>query len=369
MKKKISIAIIITILVVVGIILATTRGNSEIEFNTAKAQQDSIQVFVTATGYLQPVDQINVGTQVSGVIEKIHVDFNSQVKKGQLLAELDKATLRERLSQAKASRSNAKSDLVLAKQNYTRISTLYEAKAATQVAYEDATNRLEQAKNALINANANYQQSHVNLSFADIYSPISGVVLNRAVDQGQTVASSFATPTLFTIANDLKKMQVEANVDEADIGSVRRGQSVSFTVDSYPDQTFSGTVEQIRLQPVVTSNVVTYVVIIDAPNPDEKLYPGMTASVSIQTQNANGIVVPAEAVQFSPDVETIKNLKIDKALLSNGKDKYVWIKSGTTIRSKVVKTGVNDGINYIIESGLEAGEEVILSVIKEEKSR
>ncbi|GAB1415553.1 hypothetical protein MASR2M117_09590 [Paludibacter sp.] len=236
-----------------AIILAIgmTIGCSEqkISFNTTVVQNDEIQVFVTATGNVQPVNQVVVGTQVSGIVETINVDFNSQVKKGQLLASLDKSTLIERLNQALATQSDAQSNITFAQQNHDRVKILYDENAATQAAYEDAVNRFNQSRNALKNAMANVKQAKVNLSYADIYSPISGVILNRAVEQGQTVAASFTTPTLFTIAEDLTQMQVEAKIDEADIGKVRVGQSVTFSVDAYPEEIFNGTVEQIRLQP------------------------------------------------------------------------------------------------------------------------
>ncbi len=366
-KKKI---IIISVLVVAGItaFFIIKSGKKEVQFNTAVAEEKTLQQTVTATGYVQPVDKVDVGTQVSGVIEKIYVDFNSQVKKGELLAELDKSTLREKLSQSNASLSSAQSDLLYSQQNYDRIKQLYDAKAATKASYEDATNKLAQAKMAVINAKANVHQADVNLSYADIYSPIDGVVLNRAVDQGQTVAASFSTPTLFTIANDLTKMQVEADVDEADIGQVRIGQKVEFTVDSYSDDTFTGTVRQIRLQPTVTSNVVTYTVIIEAPNPDEKLFPGMTASVTITTQEAKGIAIPTEALKFSPTSEVAKHLNITVTPDAKN-EKKIWVRTPVDIEKRNVKTALNDGINVIVTEGLKPGEEVVLSASLEKKTK
>ncbi|MDR0419154.1 MAG: efflux RND transporter periplasmic adaptor subunit, partial [Prevotellaceae bacterium] len=303
MKKKVLIILSVVAVIVVAVVIFLFEGSSDVYIDTAEAKVDTVQTNVTATGYVQPVYQVSVGTQVSGVIEKIYVDFNSNVKKGQLLAELDKATLKEMLSQAKANLISSQSNLTYAQQSYDRTKQLFEGSAATQAAYDEATNRLSQAKSSVTNAEANLHQAEVNLSYAEIYSPIDGVVLSRDVDQGQTVAASFNTPTLFTIANDLKKMQVEADVDEADIGSVRVGQPVTFTVDSYAEILFTGLVQQIRLQPTITSNVVTYTVIIEAPNPEEKLFPGMTASVTIVTQNVGGVVVPVEALNFNPGEE------------------------------------------------------------------
>ncbi|MGL5920027.1 MAG: efflux RND transporter periplasmic adaptor subunit, partial [Bacteroidales bacterium] len=267
----------------------------------ATAEEGELELSVTASGNIQPVTKVDVGTQVSGIVTKIFVDFNSQVKAGQLLAELDKSTLSERVNQAKAALENAESDRKLATQTYDRTQALYADKAATPASLEEAENRLANARGKVITAKADYQQALVNLSYAEIYSPISGRVLNRAVDEGQTVAASFNTPTLFTIANDLTKMQVEANVDEADIGRIKTGQKAAFTVDTYPGESFEGVVSQVRLEPVVSSNVVTYTVIVEAPNPDEKLFPGMTANITITTQSPHGIIVPAEALYFSPD--------------------------------------------------------------------
>lgn len=349
--------------------IGMTIGCSEkkMSFNTAVVQNDEIQVFVTATGNVQPVNQVDVGTQVSGIVETINVDFNSQVKKGQLLASLDKSTLIERLNQALATQSDAQSNVTFAQQNYDRIKILYDENAATQAAYEDAVNRFNQSENALKNAMANVKQAKVNLSYADIYSPISGVILNRAVEQGQTVAASFTTPTLFTIAEDLTQMQVEAKIDEADIGKVRVGQSVTFSVDAYPEEIFSGTVEQIRLQPQITSSVVTYVVIISAPNPDEKLFPGMTANVSIITDRSTGLMIPVEALNFIPDEKVIAKMNIDKSQLNNGHDRQVWVMKNGTLFPKKITTGTNDGLKFIVKEGLQIGDKIVLSIINSKR--
>jgi HlyD family secretion protein len=280
------------------------------------------------------------------VIEKLYADYNSHVKKGQLLAELEKLTLQEKLTQATAQINSSQSELNLANRQYDRIGQLYESKAATEVAFEEAFNRKTQAETALKDAQANLSQAKVNLSYASIYSPIDGVVLSRAVNIGQTVAAMFSTPTLFTIAEDLTKMQVEADVDEADLGQVKLGQHVTFTVDAYPNETFAGTVSQIRISPKVTNNVVTYTVIVNAPNPDEKLFPGMTASIRINIQSEEGILVPMEAVQFNVETRLIASLRVK----SNGK-----------IEERTVQTGISDGVSIIVHSGIAEGEEVIVS--------
>ena len=299
------LGIIAAIIIVLILVLSMKKGKKgELQVMTERSVIDSIEVTVTATGELQPVYKVDVGTQVSGIVERIYVDFNSVVKKGQLLAELDRSNLNEQLTQAKTSVSNAQSNLTLAQQQYDRVKALYDNKAATQEAYESATNSLTLAKNQLKTAQSDLSRAQTNLSYATIYSPIDGVIMDKAVEEGQTVASSFSTPTLFTIANDLTQMQVEAKVDEADIGEVKAGQPVTFTVDAFPEDVFTGTVKEVRINPTVTSNVVTYTVIINAPNPETKLFPGMTASVTIITKKESGVSIPMTALfaSVTPDM-------------------------------------------------------------------
>ena len=370
-NKKNWIVITVIAIGIIGIfMLFRSCKKEEVVFNTTTVQKRTVEQTITATGYVQPVDKVDIGTQVSGVIEKIYVDFNSQVKKGELLAELDKSSLRERVTQAEASLVSAQSDLTYAQQNFDRTKQLFEVKAATQAAFEQATNSLAQSRTSLANAKANLHQARVNLGYAEIYSPIDGVVLNRAVDQGQTVAASFSTPTLFTIAKDLKKMQVEANVDEADIGQVKVGQKVTFTVDSYSDDVFQGTVSQIRLQPSISSNVVTYTVIIEAPNPDEKLFPGMTASVTIITKSETGLTILTEALRFQPTEDMLKKgEKMPDASDRKSRGRSVWVETPDGLEQRTIKTGLSDGVNIIVESGLKEGETVVLSVVQERKKQ
>jgi len=370
--RKNVIAAIGVVMVISAVALLGGCKKTEVHFNTATVEQSHVDKTVTATGFVQPVDKVDVGTQVSGVIVKLFVDFNSRVKKGDLLAELDKSTLSEKVTSAQADLTTAQSNLTFAQQTYDRTKQMYDQKAATQAAWDQAVNGLDQAKMSVTNAQANLYQAQVSLSYAEIYSPIDGVVLNRAVEQGQTVASSFNTPTLFTIARDLTKMQVEANVDEADIGQVRLGQKVVFTVDSYPDDNFEGTVTQIRLQPTVVSNVVTYTVIIEAPNPDEKLFPGMTASVVITTKTELGLTIPAEALTFQPDEKMLSGKQKEQAAPADSagvKSKTVWIDTPDGPASRSITTGMNDGVNVIVKSGLNEGDKVILSVAVEVKAQ
>ncbi len=358
-KKLKVILLIVSVISIAVVILIISGGKESVVFNTVTINDGKIETTVMATGYVQPVEVVEVGTQVSGVIEKIYVDYNATVKKGQLLAKLETNTLLEKVNQAKASLRAAQSDLAYATRNHERVKTLYEANAATQAAYEEAINRLNQAETTSENAKATMKQAEVDLSYAYIYSPIDGVILDRAVNTGQTVAAAFSTPTLFTIAEDLTKMQVEADVDEADIGQVRVGQHVNFTVDSYPGNIFTGIVSQVRLQPVVTSNVVTYTVVVNAPNPDEKLLPGMTANISIVTASESGLLVPVEALNFRMDEELAIQLNIADAGVNENRG--VWIKSGDKIERKQITTGLSDGIFFIADSGISKDEEVILS--------
>ena len=390
MKKKgkiwlIVLGVVIAAVAAILIVKATKSANKELVVRTHVVEEYTIENTVTATGTIEPVETVEVGTQVSGKVEKIYVDFNDVVKKGQLMAELDKQTLNQSLSRAKASLTSAESQLNYAKLTYERTKQLYEANAATLAAYQEAQNSYTQAQMSKRNAQAAYDQARVDLAYAEIYSPIDGIVLDRAVEVGQTVAASFSTPTLFTLANDLTKMQVEADVDEADIGQVKTGQRVTFTVDAYMNDVFEGTVNQIRMKPTTTSNVVTYTVIIEAPNPDQKLFPGMTASVTIVTEEETGLAVPAEAFNFTPDEAVLKAIrKADKPegqrpqppqgerpqMGEKGMADHdvVWVKHGDDMSPRPVKVGMSDGAYKIVEQGVQAGDSVVLSaqyVVKE----
>ena len=391
MKKKrkiwlIILGIVLAAIAAIIIVKATKSANKELVIRTHVVEEYTVENTVTATGTIEPVETVEVGTQVSGKVEKIYVDFNDVVKKGQLMAELDKQTLNQSLSRAKASLTSAESQLNYAKLTYERTKQLYEANAATLAAYQEAQNSYTQAQMSKRNAQASYDQARVDLAYAEIYSPIDGIVLDRAVEVGQTVAASFSTPTLFTLANDLTKMQVEADVDEADIGQVKAGQKVTFTVDAYMEDVFNGTVNQIRMKPTTTSNVVTYTVIIEAPNPDQKLFPGMTASVTIVTEQETGLAAPAEAFNFTPDEQVLKALRKpekpegqmpeppqgERPQMNEGampgNHNMVWVKKGDNMMPRPVKVGMSDGAYKIIEQGVQAGDSVVLSaqyVVKE----
>lgn len=369
LKKYLTIAIVI-IVAATGIFFLLPSGKSaQITLNTAKIEKGDISTTVTATGTIEPITLVEVGTQVSGVISKIYVDFNSEVKAGQVLAELDKRLLVSELENANANLQTRQVELTLQKQNYDRQKGLWEKQAISKVDWENAESAYKTAQLAVTSSKAAVLKSQTNLGYATITSTIDGVVISRAVEEGQTVAASFSTPTLFTIANDLTKMRVIANVDEADIGGVQEGQRVSFTVDAFPDDQFNGKVVQVRLEATTTSNVVTYEVVIDAPNPDLKLKPGLTASVNIYTMEEKDVVlVPAKALRFNPDPEIMKGIKdltLAQPLETEANDKskkIVWIKSGNTLTPKVITIGTSDGIHAVVKDGISEGEEVATGI-------
>jgi HlyD family secretion protein len=387
MKPKKIILIIVTIVVVLGLIWYFFMRNKEqpAVVTTEKPETGAISTSVTATGTIQPVDTVTVGTQVSGTLSAMYADFNSTVKKGQLLAELDPILLQATVDQAKASLAQAQSNEIYQEANFKRQALLYKTDAISKAEYDLAKNTYQVAKANVNNTKAQLRSAERNLSFTKIYSPIDGVVLGRSVSIGQTVAASFSTPTLFTIAKDITKMQVEAKVDEADIGNVIKGQRSTFTVDAFIDDTFNGTVKEIRLQPAISSNVVTYTTIIDAPNDDKKLKPGMTASIVIYTKEVpDALLISAKALKFRPDstlgkeyeIVPIKGLGDKKPVMKTGarsgadqkktitaasgektevvKDEpsYVWLLQGKKLIQKQIKTGLNDNTHVQVLEGL-----------------
>ncbi|MBP7019923.1 efflux RND transporter periplasmic adaptor subunit, partial [Alistipes putredinis] len=285
-------------------LIARPSKGPKVLLETAPISHITIRNSVTATGTVEPVTQVEVGTQVSGIIDKLYADYNDQVKAGQLIAEMDKVTLQAELESAQAQLASSKTEYEYQTKNYARTKTLHEKQLVSDAEYDQAFYLYETARNAYEQSQAAMVKVKRNLGYATITSPIDGVVISRAVEEGQTVAAGFETPTLFTIANDLTQMQVVADVDEADIGQVADGQRVQFSVDAYPDDTFEGTVLQVRLEATTESNVVTYEVVIDAPNPDLKLKPGLTANVTIFTlEKDDATAVPTKALRFVPNAE------------------------------------------------------------------
>ena len=366
MKKlrisKIWIAVVVIVIVAVAAwAMSGGKKEEDINFKEEKVALKTLQNSVTATGTIEAVTSVTVGTQVSGIVNKLYVDYNSQVKKGQVIAELDKTNLLSELNTAKANLASAQSSLNYQAANMERYKTLYKKGLVSADEYENALLTYRQAKEQVASSKENVQRAQTNLGYATITSPIDGTVISKSVEEGQTVAASFNTPELFTIAKDLTNMQVVANVDEADIGGVKEGNRVTFTVDAYPDDTFEGTVKQVRLEATTTNNVVTYEVVISAPNADLKLKPGLTANVTIYTQEHSGVLAVAnKALRFTPTKETVgKDMKIVDC---KGKNK-VWTLNDKTLTAHPVTIGQTDGINTEITKGLKQGDKIVTEIV------
>ena len=334
------------------------KKEQKVEFETAKVEKQDISTSITATGTIEPVTSVTVGTQVSGIVSKLYVDYNSVVRKGQIIAELDKTNLISELNRAKADLTSAQSTLSYETANFNRYQTLFDKGLVSANEYESARLSFDKARQSVASSRESVQKAQTNLGYATITSPIDGVVLSKSVEEGQTVAASFNTPELFTIAQDLTDMRVIADIDEADIGGVKEGQRVTFTVDAFPEDKFEGQVTQVRQQATTSSNVVTYEVVISAPNKDLKLKPGLTANVTIFTLEKNDVLaVPAKALRFMPN----------EALLSEGQQiedveakTKVWTLEGNTFKAHAVETGTTNGQLTEIVSGISAGTEVLV---------
>lgn len=329
----------------------------EMTFETEVAKKAEILTSVTATGTIEPVTKVEVGTQVSGIIDRLYVDYNSEVKKGQLIAELDRTNLIARLQSAQAQLTSAKSEYEYQKLNLSRMQKLHEKQFISDDEYESARLQFDKAEASYKAQQLSVNEAQTNLGYAYIYSPIDGVILSREVEEGQTVAAAMTTPTLFTIAQDLTDMRVIADVDEADIGGVKMGQRVTFTVDAFPNDEFSGVVTQVRQSATTTSNVVTYEVVISAPNPDLKLMPGLTANVVIYTLELHNVLaVSAKALRYQPKEMLLGN---DYQIVDcEGKSK-VWVMEGKTLRAIPVKVGTSNGVMTEIVGGLNEGTVII----------
>ena len=357
--KKGWIAIGVVAVIIIFALVKCTGGKKEekISFDTAKVQKTNIQTSITATGTIEPVTSVTVGTQVSGIVSHLYVDYNSVVKKGQVIAELDRTNLMSELNTAKANLSSAQSSLNYQLSNYNRYKELHDKGLVSADEFESARLQYLQAKEQVNTSKESLQRAQTNLGYATITSPIDGIILSKSVEEGQTVAASFNTPELFVIAQDLTNMRVIADIDEADIGGVKEGQRVSFTVDAFPDDHFEGQVTQVRQQATTESNVVTYEVVISAPNNDLKLKPGLTANVTIYTLEKNDVLaVPAKALRFQPNEaflqkgETIEDCEGDHKL---------WTKEGTVFKAHKVEIGTTNGMMTEIISGIKEGTEVL----------
>ena len=356
--KKVWIALGVVVVAIIAYnLLSGGKKEEKVTFDTAKVEKTHIRTSITATGTIEPVTSVTVGTQVSGIVSKLYVDYNSVVKKGQVIAELDRTNLISELNTAKANLASSESSMAYEKANYNRYKTLYDKGLVSADEYESALLSYRKAKEDVSTKRESVNKAQTNLGYATITSPIDGVVLSKSVEEGQTVAASFNTPELFSIAQDLTDMRVIADIDEADIGGVKEGQRVSFTVDAFPDDHFEGHVTQVRQQATTESNVVTYEVVISAPNNDLKLKPGLTANVTIFTLEKNDVLaVPSKALRFIPT----------EALLEKGQtigdcegEHKLWTLDGNTFKAHKVEIGTTNGIMTEIVSGISEGTEVL----------
>ena len=348
---------VVAVLIIAWFLLRGGKKEEKVSFETAKVENSNIHTSITATGTIEPVTSVTVGTQVSGIVAKLYVDYNSVVQKGQVIAELDRTNLISELNTAKANLSSAQSSASYELANYNRYKTLYDKGLVSADDYESAQLSYRKAREQVNTASESVRKAQTNLGYATITSPIDGVILSKAVEEGQTVAASFNTPELFVIAQDLTDMRVIADIDEADIGGVKEGQRVSFTVDAFPEDSFEGAVTQVRQQATTESNVVTYEVVISAPNADLKLKPGLTANVTIFTLERNNVLaVPSKALRFQPN----------EALLQKGEsisdcegDHKLWTKEGTVFKAHKVEIGTSNGMMTEITGGIKQGTEVL----------
>ena len=371
MSKKKIISLAVGVIIVAGIAIWAFGGQAKkrkVVYETATVDRANISNSVTATGTIEPVTEVEVGTQVSGIIDRLYADYNSVVTKGQLIAEMDKVTLQSELASQKATYDGAKAEYEYQQKNYERNKGLHEKQLISDTDYEQSLYNYQKAKSAFDSSKASLAKAERNLSYATITSPIDGVVISRDVEEGQTVASGFETPTLFTIAADLTQMQVVADVDEADIGDVEEGQRVSFTVDAYPNDVFEGKVTQSRLgatssssSTTTTTTVVTYEVVISAHNPDLKLKPRLTANITIYTLDKQGVLsVPAKALRFTPAVPLVGSNAVVKDCEGEHK---VWTREGDTFTAHPVSIGISNGIVTEITGGINEGTQIVSDAV------
>ena len=361
-KSFIQLALLIAL---AGTLLVSCDKEAKVTYTMAAVEKHDLSTSITATGTIEPVTQVEVGTQVSGIIDRIYVDYNTEVHKGQVIAELDKTNLLSELASAKSNLANYQSNLNYQTSNYNRYKQLFEKGLVSANDYENARLSYEQATQQVAMQQMSVQKAQTNLGYATITSPIDGIVLSREVEEGQTVASAMTTPTLFIIAQDLTNMRVIANIDEADIGGVKEGQRVSFTVDTYPDDSFEGAVTQVRQQATTESNVVTYEVVISAPNESLKLKPGLTANVTIFTLEMHDIMsVPSKALRFAPNELLLQD---DEKIIDCEGAFKVWVREGQDFKAIPVQIGRTNGTYTEIVSGVKEGTEVITEFVMPEE--
>lgn len=337
-------------------------GRGLVRYETTPLMHGDIVQNVTASGSLSAVVSVDVGSQVSGLISALKVDFNAPVKKGQLIAEIDPAVYVAALSQAEGDLASAEANVILKRQNLERKKILAPQHAASQLDLDQATADLAQAKAAVVIKRAVVESARANLGYCKISSPIDGIVISRKVDMGQTVVAAMTTPVLFTIAQDITRMNISAAVSEADIGQVKAGEPADFTVDAFPDEVFHGTVIQVRMAPTTTSNVVTYETIIGVDNPQQKLFPGMTADVSILVaQRRNVLKIANTALRYTPPDHAIFEQAPPAKLQPNQRLAYTLGSDGIKLRPVILKVGISDGVDTEVLDGAIEGTRVVTS--------
>lgn len=367
-KKSTVIGIIIT-LTIIYLMSNSSYKIDEKLLDLSIVKKGNITYEVTATGKINPINTVTVGTQVSGIVEKVLVDYNDDVQQGDVLALLDSSTLKEDMEKSLANYELAQAKESKAKLNYERIKKLYQDKLTAKASLEDAEIAYKESSANVLNAKANYNIAKKNFEYATIKSPVSGTVISKEIEQGQTVASSFSTPTLFQVAEDLSKMQIEANISEADIGYIKPNMQATFTVDAYPNDKFEGKIRQVRLSPTEESNVVMYTVIIEIDNSSRKLLPGMTASVTINAQEAKDVLmISTMALQYKPSMAVREQIKIKKIDNITEQQDIIYVYEKGEIVPQVITKGLSDMTNIEIKSGLELGQKVIVEV-KEPRRR
>lgn len=349
--------------VVAALVVGACSKENKVSLETVRVEKGELTETVTATGTVESVTQVDVGTQVTGIIDKLYADFNSIVKKGELIAEIEKTVLESDYKSAEANVASAKYTYEYNRTNYLRDKQLHDKQLISDLEFQTSQKDYEVSKADYDKAVADRVRAAKNLNYAEIYSPIDGIVISREVEVGQTVVSSMNVANLYTIA-DLDNMQIVGNVDEADIGQVKVGQNVTFSVDAYPDDLFNGTVTQVRLSPTTESNVVTYEVIVGTSNPDHKLIPGLTANLTIYTLcEKNSLLLPANAFSFQPDKQLesenlpVAGKEVDKSSLAPD-ERSVWVVEGNSLVNKIVRTGTSNGINTVVLSGLKENDTV-----------
>jgi HlyD family secretion protein len=389
---KWTISILAVVAVIIGAVWYSKRSHADApDYQTVAVPRGDLTQVVTATGTLNPVVNVTVGSQVSGIINKLNVDYNSMVKSNEVIAEIDPSTYQAAVEQAAADLANAKANLELQQAEAERSAELFTNKLISSSDYDTAIATLHEAQATVQIKQAALDNASANLGYCKIRSPVDGIVISRAIDLGQTVASSFNTPTLFQIANDLTKMQIDSSVAEADVGGVMEGQSVDFTVDAYPYLSFYGTVVQVRNAPTNANNVVTYDCVISVTNSDYKLKPGMTANISfIIAQRENVLTIPNAALRFHPpDYAALETNSFATRPVTNGGNfagaaggpgnrgghahgerpvfHRVYVLSGTGKNAKLhamqIKTGISDGISTEVISGLNTDAQVVIGLV------